>query len=40
MVSQLAGAKGVLINITGGLDMGMHEISEAVSIVQQVRETC
>lgn len=31
----IAGAKGVLINITGGLDMGMHEISEAVSIAQQ-----
>ncbi len=31
----IAGAKGVLINITGGMDMGMHEISEAVSIVQQ-----
>ncbi len=31
----IAGAKGVLINITGGTDMGMHEISEAVSIAQQ-----
>lgn len=31
----IAGAKGVLINITGGYDMGMHEVSEAVSIAQQ-----
>jgi len=29
------GAKGVLINITGGKDLGLHEISEASSIVQE-----
>lgn len=29
------GAKGVLINITGGMDMGMHEISDAVSLAQK-----
>jgi cell division protein FtsZ len=30
----VAGAKGVLINITGGSDITMHEISEAVQIVE------
>jgi cell division protein FtsZ len=29
------GARGVLINITGGADLGLHEISEASSIVQE-----
>ncbi len=29
------GARGVLINITGGKDLGLHEISEAASIVQE-----
>jgi cell division protein FtsZ len=29
------GARGVLINITGGRDLGLHEISEASSIVQE-----
>lgn len=29
------GAKGVLVNITGGSDMTMHEVTEAVSIVEQ-----
>lgn len=29
------GARGVLINITGGKTLGLHEISEAASIVQE-----
>lgn len=29
------GARGVLINITGGKDLGLHEISEAASIIQE-----
>lgn len=29
------GARGVLINITGGKDLGLHEISEASSVVQE-----
>lgn len=31
----IAGAKGVLVNVTGGNDMTMHEVAEAVSIVEQ-----
>lgn len=31
----IEGAKGVLVNITGGSDMTMFEISEAVSIVEE-----
>lgn len=30
----IKGSQGVLINISGGYDMSMHEVSEAVSIVQ------
>lgn len=29
------GARGVLINITGGKNLGLHEISEAASIIQE-----
>jgi cell division protein FtsZ len=29
------GAKGVLLNITGGLTLSLHEVSEASSIIQQ-----
>lgn len=29
------GARGVLINITGGKDLGLHEVSEASSIIQE-----
>ena len=29
------GAKGVLLNITGGSDLGIHEVSEAASIIQE-----
>ncbi|TAL70404.1 MAG: cell division protein FtsZ [Bacteroidetes bacterium] len=31
----IAGAQGVLVNITGGCDMTMHEIAEAVTIVEE-----
>jgi cell division protein FtsZ len=31
----IEGAKGVLINITGGRDMTLHEVSEAASIIQK-----
>ena len=31
----IEGAKGVLINITGGPDLSLHEVSEASSIIQQ-----
>jgi cell division protein FtsZ len=29
------GAKGVLLNITGGRDLSLHEVSEASSVIQQ-----
>lgn len=29
------GARGVLINITGGKNLGLHEVSEAASIIQE-----
>jgi cell division protein FtsZ len=29
------GARGVLINITGGRDLGLHEVSEAASLIQE-----
>jgi len=32
------GARGVLINVTGGPDMTLHEINEAVSIVNEVAD--
>jgi cell division protein FtsZ len=31
----IEGAKGVLLNITGGSDLSLHEVSEASSIIQQ-----
>ncbi len=31
----IAGAQGVLVNITGGLDLSLHDISEATAIVQE-----
>lgn len=30
----IAGAQGVLVNVTGGIDMGMREVAEAVTIVE------
>ncbi len=32
------GARGVLINITGGEDMTLHEVSEAASIIQEAAD--
>ncbi len=31
----ISGAQGVLVNITGGCDMTMHEVAEAVTIVEE-----
>ena len=33
----IEGAKGVLFNITGGPDLGILEVNEAASIIQQAR---
>jgi cell division protein FtsZ len=33
--SSINGARGVLLNITGGLDMGLHEINDAVAIIRE-----
>lgn len=33
--TSINGAKGVLLNITGGSDLGIHEVSEAASIIQE-----
>src|ERR1700752_1294194 len=33
------GARGVLINITGGHDLGLHEVSEASSIIHDAADT-
>jgi cell division GTPase FtsZ len=34
----IEGAKGVLLNITGGRNLGLHEISEAASIIYEQAE--
>ncbi|MBU1105807.1 MAG: cell division protein FtsZ [Candidatus Riflebacteria bacterium] len=34
--SSIAGAKGVLMNITAGADLGIHEVNKACSIIQEV----
>jgi cell division protein FtsZ len=31
----IQGARGVLINITGGLDMSLHEVNEAATLIQE-----
>ncbi|HEV8340675.1 MAG TPA: cell division protein FtsZ [bacterium] len=36
--TSMAGAKGVLINITGGLDLGLMEVSEAAQIVKDAAD--
>ncbi len=36
--SSIHGAKGILINITGGEDMTLHEISEAANIIQEAAD--
>ncbi|NQW30723.1 MAG: cell division protein FtsZ [Ignavibacteria bacterium] len=32
---QIYGAKGLLVNVTGGSSLGMHEVNEAVSCIEQ-----
>lgn len=36
--NSIEGARGVLINISGGLDLSLHEISDASSIIQKLVE--
>ena len=36
--SSIEGARGVLINISGGPDLSLHEISEASSVIQKAAE--
>ncbi|AZR73031.1 cell division protein FtsZ [Anoxybacter fermentans] len=36
--ASIEGAKGVLINITGGSDLGLHEANEAVRIISEVAD--
>jgi len=36
--TSMAGARGVLMNITGGMDLGMLEINEAAQVVQQAAD--
>jgi cell division protein FtsZ len=36
--ASIHGAKGVLINVTGGEDMTLHEVSEAASIIQEAAD--
>src|SRR2546427_1283556 len=31
----IQGARGVLINITGGLDLGLHDVNEAATLIQE-----
>jgi cell division protein FtsZ len=35
----IQGARGVLINITGGHDLGLHEVSEASGIIHDAADT-
>jgi cell division protein FtsZ len=34
--SSLKGAKAVLVNITGGLDLGLHEIDDAANVISEI----
>jgi cell division protein FtsZ len=36
--ASIHGAKGVLINVTGGEDMTLHEVSEAANIIQEAAD--
>ncbi len=36
--ASIEGAKGVLLNITGGLNLGIHEANEAARIIQEVAD--
>lgn len=34
--SSIKGARGILLNVTGGRDMSLHEVSEASSVIQEI----
>ncbi|MCK4259102.1 MAG: cell division protein FtsZ [Halanaerobiales bacterium] len=36
--ASIDGAKGVLLNITGGIDLGLHEANDAVRIISEVAD--
>ncbi|ADQ15025.1 cell division protein FtsZ [Halanaerobium hydrogeniformans] len=36
--ASIDGARGVLLNITGGLDLGIHEANEAARVIQEVAD--
>ncbi|HEV2359307.1 MAG TPA: cell division protein FtsZ [bacterium] len=36
--TSMDGARGVLMNITGGLDLGLHEVNEAAAVVQKAAD--
>jgi cell division protein FtsZ len=36
--TSMDGARGVLMNITGGLDLGIHEVNEAAAVVQKAAD--
>lgn len=36
--ASIEGAKGVLLNITGGIDLGLHEANEAVRVISEVAD--
>jgi len=36
--ASIDGARGVLLNITGGLDLGIHEANEAFRVIQEVAD--
>src|SRR6059058_4129776 len=36
--SRIAGSRGILINITGSASLGLHEVSEACSIIREAAE--
>ncbi|HET7265467.1 MAG TPA: cell division protein FtsZ [bacterium] len=36
--TSMDGARGLLLNITGGLDLGLHEVNEAAAVVQKAAD--
>jgi len=36
--TSMDGARGLLLNITGGLDLGIHEVNEAAAVVQKAAD--
>jgi cell division protein FtsZ len=36
--ASIDGARGVLLNITGGMDLGIHEANEAARVIQEVAD--